>query len=96
MSGLDSLEALIGAARRAGAEAADAVLVAGASVSVSRRLGKIEHLERTESQDIGLRVFIGGCGRAADRTADRARGGRGGGSVGGAGHHQFRWRRGGL
>jgi PmbA protein len=43
--------------------------VAGASVSVSRRLGKIEHLERTESQDIGLRVFIGRAAAIVSSTA---------------------------
>jgi PmbA protein len=59
VSGLDSLEALIGHARRAGADAADAVLVSAASVSVSRRLGRIENLERADGQDIGLRVFVG-------------------------------------
>lgn len=50
---------LLDAARRAGADAADAVLVAGTSLSVARRLGRIEHLERAESRDIGLRVFLG-------------------------------------
>ncbi len=43
----------------AGADAADAVLVAGTSLSVARRLGKTEHVERSEGQDLGLRVFIG-------------------------------------
>jgi PmbA protein len=59
VTGQDSLAALIDHARRAGADAADAVLVSGASVSVSRRLGRIENLERADGQDIGLRVFIG-------------------------------------
>ena len=60
MSGnLDLLADLVGHARRAGADAADALLVAGTSVSVSRRMGRTEHLERSESRDLGLRVFVG-------------------------------------
>jgi PmbA protein len=50
---------LIGRARAAGADAADAVLMAGTSLSVQRRLGKVEHLERAEGRDLGLRVFVG-------------------------------------
>lgn len=50
---------LLAAARRAGADAADAVLLGGVSLSVARRLGRIEHLERSESRDVGLRVFVG-------------------------------------
>src|SRR6516225_8373754 len=56
---LDFLQDLVGRARRAGADAADAVLFEGASLSHSRRLGKTEKLERAEGQDLGLRVFIG-------------------------------------
>src|SRR5215471_14730569 len=56
---LDLLQDLIGQARRAGADAADAVLFEGASLSHARRLGKTEKLERSEGQDLGLRVFIG-------------------------------------
>jgi len=59
MNHLDRLSDLIATARRAGADAADAVLVAGTSLSVARRLGKTEHVERSEGQDLGLRVFIG-------------------------------------
>jgi PmbA protein len=50
---------LIRQARTAGADAADAVLVNGTSLSVTSRQGKIEHLERSEGHDLGLRVFIG-------------------------------------
>ena len=53
------LQDLVAAARRAGADAADALLVASASLSVQRRLGKIEQLERAEGFDLGLRVFLG-------------------------------------
>lgn len=50
---------LVAAARRAGADSADALAVRNASLAVSRRLGRIEQLERSEGFDIGLRVFIG-------------------------------------
>jgi PmbA protein len=53
------LQDLIAQARRAGADAADAVLFEGVSLSHARRLGKTEKLERSEGQDLGLRVFIG-------------------------------------
>ncbi|HEX5321282.1 MAG TPA: TldD/PmbA family protein [Stellaceae bacterium] len=56
---IDLLHDLIGRARRAGADAADAVLVEGISLSHARRLGKTEKLERSEGQDLGLRVFVG-------------------------------------
>jgi PmbA protein len=56
---LDQVAALVAAARRAGADAADAVLFTGASLSVQRRLGKLEQLERSEAQDVGLRAFVG-------------------------------------
>lgn len=55
----DILNDLIGAARKAGADAADAILVSGVSASVSYRLGRLEDLERAESRDLGLRVFVG-------------------------------------
>lgn len=50
---------LIRQARAAGADAADAVLVNGTSLSVASRQGKIEHLERSEGRDLGLRVLVG-------------------------------------
>ncbi len=56
---LSLLADLISHARRAGADAADAVLISGTSMSVARRLGKTEHVERSEGQDLGLRVFLG-------------------------------------
>ena len=59
MNRLATLADLIAAARRAGADAADALLVASAALSVKRRMGQIEQLERSEGFDIGLRVFIG-------------------------------------
>jgi PmbA protein len=59
MNDLELLGDLIVCARKAGADAADAVLVGGASLSVQRRLGKTEHVERSETRDLGLRVFVG-------------------------------------
>src|SRR5580698_7591360 len=50
---------LLDAARKAGADAADALYVEGVSSSVSYRLGKLEDVERSESYDLGLRVFVG-------------------------------------
>ena len=50
---------LVARARKAGADAADALLVRGTSLSVSRRHGQTEQLERSENQDLGLRVFLG-------------------------------------
>jgi PmbA protein len=55
----DRALALIARARRAGADAADAVYSADASESTQVRLGKLEDVERSESEHIGLRVFVG-------------------------------------
>jgi PmbA protein len=56
---LNLLTDLIGKARAIGADAADALMFDARSLSLSRRLGKPEDLERSESHDLGLRVFIG-------------------------------------
>lgn len=56
---LDLLAELIAKARAGGADAADAVLLRSASLSVERRLGNPEGIERAESGDLGLRVFLG-------------------------------------
>src|SRR6266513_2004207 len=56
---IDLLQDLVARAKRAGADAADAVLFEGVSLSHARRLGKTEKLERSESQDLGLRVLVG-------------------------------------
>jgi PmbA protein len=53
------LAVLVARAVRAGADAADALLACSASLSVSVRHGVTEHLERSENQDLGLRVFLG-------------------------------------
>ncbi|HRQ82621.1 MAG TPA: TldD/PmbA family protein [Azospirillaceae bacterium] len=68
---LDLLSDLIRRAKAAGADAADAVAYESASVSVTRRFGKTEKLERSESADLGLRVFVG-KGQAIVSSTDRA------------------------
>lgn len=50
---------LVEAARKAGADKADAVAVRGVSLSVGVRLGEVEDSERAEGDDFGLRVFVG-------------------------------------
>src|SRR5215469_12340964 len=56
---VDLLQDLIARARRAGADAADAVLFEGVSLSHARRLGRPRNLERSEGQDLARRGFIG-------------------------------------
>ncbi len=51
--------ALIDAARKSGADAADAMAAEGSSLSIEVREGKLEHAERSEGTDLGLRVFVG-------------------------------------
>lgn len=50
---------LIQAALKAGADAAEAAVAERQSLSVGVRLGALEEVEREESRDLGLRVFIG-------------------------------------
>ncbi len=52
-------QALLKAAKDAGADAADAMAVAGTSVNIDVRNGVLEQAERSEGTDIGLRVFVG-------------------------------------
>src|SRR6516165_2128099 len=52
-------ERLVEAARRAGADAADAVAVRGVSQAVEVRDGRVEESERSEGNDVGLRVLVG-------------------------------------
>lgn len=66
-------DALIAAARAAGADEADAIATSGTALSVEVRQGALEHAERAEGIDIGLRVILGGrqaCVSASD-TSDR-------------------------
>ncbi len=55
----DISHVLLEAARKAGAEAADTIVLDGSSVSVEVRGGALEHAERSEGTDLGLRVFLG-------------------------------------
>jgi PmbA protein len=52
-------ESLVAAARKAGADAADALYLCQAATQVSVRLGALEDVERSEGEEIGLRVFVG-------------------------------------
>lgn len=61
-------EALVERARKAGADASDAVYVANASESIQVRLGALEDVERSESEHVGLRVFVGGASASIGST----------------------------
>lgn len=65
---LDRLASLVDQAKRAGADAADAILAQSQGLEVAFRMGERESLERAESLNLGLRVFVG------DRTASVATG----------------------
>lgn len=67
---------ILDAARKAGADAADAIAVDGTSVSITVRDGALEHAERSEGVDIGLRVFVGqrqACVSSSDTKPDTIR-----------------------
>ncbi len=55
----DLAQRLVEAARKAGADAADAVAVRGVSQGVEIRDGRVEESERSEGDDVGLRVLVG-------------------------------------
>jgi PmbA protein len=55
----DILARVLAGAKAAGADAADALFVESIAASVAYRLGKLEEVERAESSDLGLRVFVG-------------------------------------
>lgn len=55
----DRADALISQAKKAGADAADAIYVCDAATQVQIRLGNLEDVERSEGEEIGLRVFVG-------------------------------------
>jgi PmbA protein len=62
---------LLAAARRAGADGADALAVAGEHLSIEVRDGALEQAERAEGIDVGLRVLIGrrqACVSASDHA----------------------------
>jgi PmbA protein len=53
------LHDVVGAALKAGADAAEAVFAERRALSVSVRMGELEEVEREEARDLGLRVFVG-------------------------------------
>ena len=53
------LHDMVSAARRAGADVAEAAMADRRALSVTVRLGELEEVEREESRDLGLRVFVG-------------------------------------
>ena len=55
----DLTQQLLQRAKAAGADAADVLAVRGNSISIDVRNGTLEQAERSESTDIGLRVFVG-------------------------------------
>jgi PmbA protein len=55
----DRAQDIVRRAVAAGADAADAVFAADSASEVSVRLGKLEDVGRSESEDLGLRVFVG-------------------------------------
>ncbi|SLN68744.1 peptidase PmbA [Aquimixticola soesokkakensis] len=65
----DLTAALLDAARKAGADDADAMAVDGTSISIDVKNGVLEQAERSEGVDIGLRVIVGrkqACVSASD------------------------------
>ena len=69
----DLTQSLLDAARAAGADSADSLAVDGTSVSIDVLGGKLEHAERAEGIEIGLRVMLGqrqACVSASDTNAD--------------------------
>ena len=55
----DVAERAVAAAKRAGADQADAFAVRGVSLSVEVRDGSVEESQRSEGDDLGLRVLVG-------------------------------------
>lgn len=55
----DRAHEIVARAMAAGADAADAVFVADTALDVSVRLGALEDVGRSESAELGLRVFVG-------------------------------------
>ncbi len=66
---LTRAEQAVAAAKRAGADAADALALTSTDISTSIRHGKPESIEQAESNGIGLRVFVG-AGSASLSTSE--------------------------
>lgn len=58
-SPFDRLHDVVRSARAAGADAAEAVFAESRALSVGVRKGELEQVERDETTDLGLRVFVG-------------------------------------
>ncbi|MYE59850.1 MAG: TldD/PmbA family protein, partial [Alphaproteobacteria bacterium] len=69
---LNFLGDLVREARARGADEVDAVDIDSRSLDAAVRLGKIEHMERSELRKTGLRVLVG-CRQAVVASADRQR-----------------------
>lgn len=55
----ETAQSLVEKARAAGADSADAIYVGSESQGVQVRLGELEHVDRSEGEEVGLRVFVG-------------------------------------
>ena len=72
----DLTQQLLDYATRAGADQADAIAVDGTSISIDVRCGALEHADRSEGIDVGLRVIIGqrqACVSSSDIKPDTLR-----------------------
>lgn len=72
----DLTQQLLDYAARAGADQADAIAVDGTSISIDVRGGALEHADRSEGIDIGLRVMVGqrqACVSSSDTKPDTLR-----------------------
>ncbi len=74
MADLETLsQAILDAAKKAGADAADAIVIRGDSLSIEVANGALEHAESAEGIDLGLRVMIGqrqACVSVSDSRSD--------------------------
>ncbi len=76
-NGPERLSDLLDKAKKVGADAADAMFTESRGLSVKHRLGKLETVERAESAEIGLRLFVGkrqavvSTGDLTDESLDR-------------------------
>jgi len=69
---IDHATDAVARATRSGADAADCVVASSGSTEIAVRLGKVESIDRSESGELGLRVFIGTRSATAS-TSDLSR-----------------------
>lgn len=67
----DLTQRLLAAAKKAGADNADALAVESSSLNIEVRNGDLEQAERSEGIDIGLRVFLGQRGAIVSASDTR-------------------------